>query len=75
MYMMDYRKYDELVRILDDMDVGFTKISVEVYDDIVFYIVYLDGFDYGDYDGGRTLADEIMDEFGENVVLRLWDDE
>lgn len=75
MYMMDYRKYDELVRILEDMNVGFTKISVEVYDDIVFYIVYLDGFDYGDYAGGRTLADEIRGEFGENVVLRLWDDE
>lgn len=74
MYMTDYRKYDELVRILDDMNVGFTKIDVEVYEDdedIVFYIVYLDGFDYGDYGGGRTLADEIMDEFGELVVLRL----
>ena len=75
MYMMDYRKYDELVRILDDMNVGFTKIDVEVYDDIVFYIIYLDGFDYGDYAGGRSLADEIKAEFGENVVLRLWDDE
>lgn len=71
MYMMDYRKYDELVRILEDMNVGFTKISVEVYDDIVFYIIYLDGFDYGDYAGGGTLADEIRGEFGENVVLRL----
>lgn len=71
MYMMDYRKYDELVRILEDMGIGFTKISVEVYDDIVFYIVYLDGFDYGDYTGGRSLEDEIEDEFGENVVLRL----
>lgn len=74
MNMMDYRKYDELVRILEDMDVGFSKIGVEVYDDIVFYIVYLDGFDYGDYGGGRTLVDEIMGEFGGNVVLRLWDD-
>ena len=71
MYMMDYRKYDELVRILEDMGVGFTKIDVEVYDDIVFYIVYLDGFDYGEYTEGRTLADEIRGEFGENVVLRL----
>ena len=71
MCMKDYRKYDELVRILDDMNVGFTKIDVEVYDDIVFYIIYLDGFDYGDYTGGRTLADEIRGEFGENVVLRL----
>lgn len=71
MYMMDYRKYDELVRILKDMDVGFTKISVEVYEDVVFYIVYLDGFDYGEYVGGRSLEDEIEDEFGENVVLRL----
>lgn len=71
MYMMDYRKYDELVKILDDMDVGFTKIGVEVYDDVVFYVVYLDGFDYGDYGGGRNLVDEIMSEFGENVVLRL----
>lgn len=71
MYMMDYRKYDELVRILDDMNVGFTKISVEVYEDVVFYIVYLDGYDYGDYGGGRSLEDEIEDEFGENVVLRL----
>lgn len=74
MFMIDSRKYDELVRILDDMNVGFTKIEVEVYDDVDFYIVYLDGFDYGDYAGGRSLEDEIEDEFGENVVLRLWDD-
>lgn len=70
MYMMDFRKYDELVRILKDMDVGFTKIEVEVYDDIVIYIVYLDGFDCDRY-VGVDLANEIMDEFGENVVLRL----